>query len=164
MYFSSRHIPVYPCTHRERAIANNRIRRATGISLYLQGTQRRDRRAIRACRYIPVPTGNACSSLLIFALTTVYPCTYREREKNDLTPVHIPGISLYPQGTPEAIIFEKSCIRYIPVPTGNAHFCYACAVHLPVYPCTHRERKNFDTTTSESFGISLYPQGTHQLN
>ena len=50
---------VYPCTHRERIIYQNKIMGLNGISLYPQGTQ------CVLCtlkihgRYIPVPTGNA---------------------------------------------------------------------------------------------------------
>ena len=131
---------VYPCTYRERRSFYFRRARATGISLYLQGTQCFFVAMIKFARYIPVPTGNAKFIRKTVGGFTVYPCTYRERANESIYEKTDVGISLYLQGT---LMQFSNCLtksRYIPVPTGNAWWCPGYRLARTVYPCTYRER------------------------
>ena len=131
-----------------------------GISLYPQGTRLTVKKTHMVPRYIPVPTGNAIINIICFYISSVYPCTHRERDTLISTPRFGSGISLYPQGTRCKRRRYVNTLRYIPVPTGNA-FCLIFKFHFkPVYPCTHRERERASSGESEDIGISLYPQGT----
>ena len=151
---------VYPCTYRERL---NHIRYRyleRGISLYLQGTPLMPSTNRALQRYIPVPTGNASSHLIVTLVISVYPCTYRERSLFFLDLCSYCGISLYLQGTLRFWLYNCLNWRYIPVPTGNARPIIFNCFLISVYPCTYRERPSDIVIMSSCSGISLYLQGT----
>ena len=76
--FSPDNFSVYPCTYRELASKNISSQNFLGISLYLQGTRKKESDMNFNERYIPVPTGNSYCFCRNFGRDAVYPCTYRE--------------------------------------------------------------------------------------
>ena len=135
-----------------------------GISLYLQGTLIFFINKIIIYRYIPVPTGNSKSDHETVISLPVYPCTYRELFKfNHREPLQN-GISLYLQGTHVQACYELLYPRYIPVPTGNSKSFGFSSLHPTVYPCTYRELEIFGFDIISHRGISLYLQGTLEVN
>ena len=119
--FSQCRYSVYPCTYRELISALVSAIFATGISLYLQGTQREPNPHWLINRYIPVPTGNSAGGLPALITLPVYPCTYRELLHFDFILIETNGISLYLQGTLLSPDSHRCHVRYIPVPTGNSN-------------------------------------------
>ena len=113
--------PIYPCVYKEHKHLWIRVHQCRGLSLCIQGTQKKSN-----------IQNNNCS---------VYPCVYRER-----FPIYYPkiapgGLSLCIQGTQKEIKYEKYTKRFIPVYTGNAIDPTVNMAVLAVYPCVYRERQ-----------------------
>ena len=74
------------------------------------------------------------------------------------------GISLYLQGTLKCLDQIARIMRYIPVPTGNSIFIVFNKTIYAVYPCTYRELIKSLNINVSFCGISLYLQGTLEIN
>ena len=151
---------VYPCTYRELGTIRDCSFWRYGISLYLQGTRTALSDRWHLWRYIPVPTGNSFAKYYHRLVNAVYPCTYRELLFLYFKSLVIIGISLYLQGTPNALSKGSNVFRYIPVPTGNSQRSSIIITYNTVYPCTYRELSESSLVYSLKGGISLYLQGT----
>ena len=71
-------IAVYPCVYREHDLFFSLSKTAPGLSLCIQGTRFLLKIIEKKQRFIPVYTGNTFMPGKRMAVTTVYPCVYRE--------------------------------------------------------------------------------------
>ena len=114
-------------------------------------------------RFIPVHTGNMDEILGEDMLSSVYPCAYREHSSVIYGFKKFVGLSLCIQGTLGCGYSCYSCIRFIPVHTGNIWrfnlFCH----HLAVYPCAYREHLSKRYSITKVAGLSLCIQGTSNI-
>ena len=135
---------VYPCVYREHFnIIISRFNHI-GLSLCIQGTHSNRINQIKDDRFIPVYTGNTLIKFSAWAVTTVYPCVYREH-------LHIDCRSA-----------ENT--RFIPVYTGNTFLLKASSFLFAVYPCVYREHIIHIHYKKKIYGLSLCIQGTHVEN
>ena len=130
---------VYPCVYREHSdnIPTDIV--GIGLSLCIQGTLGNGAAKSYAARFIPVYTGNTCCFQLINAGLPVYPCVYREHNKQQDKWFIENGLSLCVQGTRsmnQGVVFE---VRFIPVCTGNTYLWFVICRVRAVYPCVYRE-------------------------
>ena len=130
---------VYPCVYRELSTAQFSFPQIRGLSLCIQGTLLYGEWLVPHSRFIPVYTGNSNWLLGRAALTTVYPCVYRELLAIRFLRSEIAGLSLCIQGTLRYYPAAAISLRFIPVYTGNS-ICRRVADFCPaVYPCVYRE-------------------------
>ena len=76
--------PVYPCVYREHKKNSITFKPVNGLSLCVQGTPHALPQLQLQLRFIPVCTGNTPIRWLLFVLTPVYPCVYREHSNYNI--------------------------------------------------------------------------------
>ena len=173
--------PVYPCVYREHKILILLIFGKRGLSLCIQGTRTMYIVDKLVNRFIPVYTGNTTAWIEENKDPAVYPCVYREHDREivqrELAERFIPvytgntlpapdviesldGLSLCIQGTLPSPSPSPKMWRFIPVYTWNTFFRRKESVKNPVYPCVYREHDSEYTQRNFAPGLSLCIQGT----
>ncbi len=79
-HLRSHHL-VYPCVYREHGYGDGLQRDGFGLSLCIQGTLPKLNKPAELPRFIPVYTGNTSDKKALATSEAVYPCVYREHNK-----------------------------------------------------------------------------------
>ena len=130
---------VYPCVYREHRHHDKTPLLDPGLSLCIQGTLIEFNLLFVLVRFIPVYTGNTIILVIPLATSSVYPCVYREHERQVFEPRNELGLSLCIQGTLMILYDPFHNKRFIPVYTGNTLPCCLDYLRVAVYPCVYRE-------------------------